>query len=156
MAFKDPEQKRKYLHDWYLANKERIKERDKERRPAKKQYLREYHGRNLEHAREYNKQYREKKRDALKEYGQRRYLSDKERFIQMKIDAIIEKGGKCALCGYLYDGKNMVVFDFHHKNPEEKLGNIAHMQNHATIAEELKKCDLLCANCHRLIHHAEV
>jgi len=49
------------------------------------------------------------------------------------------------------------AFDFHHRDPKEKsfgLG-VAIMKSWATIKNELDKCDLLCAHCHRLLHWEE-
>ena len=46
--------------------------------------------------------------------------------------------------------------DWHHKNPTEKKfeinsGNIGG-RNKKTILAEIKKCIVLCANCHRIEH----
>jgi len=74
----------------------------------------------------------------------RRYLSK-----QKAIDML---GGKCKECGWT---GNQAGFDFHHRDPSQKefsLGNIAH-KSWSVIKEELKKCDLLCRNCHS-IHHS--
>ena len=47
--------------------------------------------------------------------------------------------------------------DFHHKNPNEKYIDISDLiKNHAsieTLSNEIKKCVVLCANCHRKLHH---
>jgi hypothetical protein len=62
-------------------------------------------------------------------------------------------GIKCIKCGY---DKNYSSLDFHHLNPNEKKINPAHIihnrGNINKIFEELDKCILLCANCHREIH----
>ena len=59
-----------------------------------------------------------------------------------------EAGGACRLCGY---DRCIGALQFHHRNPEEKLFNVA--QKGSTIAidivrREAAKCALLCANCH--------
>lgn len=62
-------------------------------------------------------------------------------------------GGKCITCGVVYPPP---VYDFHHRNPEEKLFGISNAlvnRSMDEILEEVKKCDLLCANCHRILHH---
>ena len=60
---------------------------------------------------------------------------------------------KCIKCGF--EGHHS-QFDCHHRNPEEKSFTIgtARQSNFgaAKVIGELKKCDLLCANCHRLEH----
>lgn len=60
-------------------------------------------------------------------------------------------GGKCSRCGYNeYSG----ALEFHHINPEEKdfLINHVSFSNVETLKKELKKCELLCSNCHKVIH----
>ena len=63
------------------------------------------------------------------------------------------KGGKCEICGY---DKYIGALDFHHKDPSQKKFNIAAAKlrqfNNETI-EELDKCQMLCANCHREVHN---
>ena len=65
----------------------------------------------------------------------------------------VEKlGGKCFHCG-LDKG---YLLDFHHRNPEEKEGALADFSkgyNLTKFFDELSKCDLLCANCHREFHY---
>jgi len=45
--------------------------------------------------------------------------------------------------------------EFHHLNPEEKEINFGSNTNlgWGAVKEELKKCILVCANCHREIHY---
>jgi len=49
------------------------------------------------------------------------------------------------------------VFDFHHRDPLMKTATIGSLITHSweKIKIELDKCDLLCANCHRIRHHAK-
>ena len=65
----------------------------------------------------------------------------------------IEKlGGKCLKCGE----NKFYLLDFHHRNPEEKEGELSDFSkgyNLDKFFEELQKCDLLCANCHREYHY---
>ena len=78
-----------------------------------------------------------------------------ERWINKKIESIIYLGSKCNDCTVSYPTFPYVVFDFHHLNPKEKDFNWdkLKLQSAETIFEELNKCVLLCANCHRLRHH---
>ncbi len=60
----------------------------------------------------------------------------------------------CIVCGE----KEISCLDFHHKDPTQKEYNIAnmfHTGNRKNIEEEVEKCVILCANCHRK-HHAGV
>lgn len=67
-----------------------------------------------------------------------------------------KKDKKCGICGY---NKYPEILDFHHKNKEEKdIGvNILMktLKNLDLIKEEIKKCILICPNCHRELHLME-
>lgn len=66
-----------------------------------------------------------------------------------------EFGGKCQRCNY---SKCLDALEFHHKNPEEKIGAVAAMiRTHSmeTVRLEARKCELICANCHRELHAEE-
>ena len=64
-------------------------------------------------------------------------------------------GGKCQGCGNTYPS---VVYDFHHIDPSQKQYSISKLiskyskKNEILIYEEVDKCILLCANCHRKLH----
>ena len=74
-----------------------------------------------------------------------------------KKQAIEYKGGKCVSCGF---NKFQSALEFHHLDPKIKENNIAvaFARNHSfdKIKKELDKCVLICANCHRGIHSAEL
>lgn len=84
------------------------------------------------------------------------YISQQERGIERKKKLIEIKGGCCIDCGYK---KNISALEFHHLNPEDKLFGIdirkcSNLQ-WDKLVEEVKKCVLLCANCHRERHHPD-
>lgn len=66
-------------------------------------------------------------------------------------------GSKCELCGL--EGEMIEVYDFHHMNPKEKTLGIAQMMKNCTswetICNELRKCVLLCSNCHRKVEYSQ-
>ena len=69
----------------------------------------------------------------------------------MKLQAIKMLGGKCSICGY---NKCVDALEFHHKNPKEKefkLGS-GNTMSCEEYKNELKKCILVCSNCHKEIH----
>ena len=80
-----------------------------------------------------------------------------ERHKMMKEKAVEYLGGTCIDCGL--HSEYAEVYDFHHRDPEEKSMGITRMINTSKswekIREELDKCDLLCANCHRIRHAKE-
>lgn len=55
----------------------------------------------------------------------------------------------CADCGVQYPP---FVMDFDHRNPAEKSFTISVGLTHTLdrLAEEIAKCDVVCANCHRV------
>ena len=62
--------------------------------------------------------------------------------------AIEHMGGKCSICSY----DHPAGLQFHHRNPREKEFEISSRMSWVRIVEELKKCALVCANCHCEIH----
>ena len=59
---------------------------------------------------------------------------------------------KCSKCGY---NKTNYALVFHHVNPKDKLHTIGDLLKEGTEEEiytELKKCMLVCYNCHIEIH----
>ena len=47
------------------------------------------------------------------------------------------------------------ILDFHHKNDKNKLftvGGFRRSVGFARIKKEVDKCDVVCANCHRIMH----
>lgn len=75
----------------------------------------------------------EERREYMKDY----YHAKKEKYIDLL-------GGQCAKCG----ATESLSFD--HIDPSTKEFNIGHLLNHSEkkILKELKKCQLLCFNCH--------
>ena len=63
-------------------------------------------------------------------------------------------GGCCSKCGY---NKNLAALEFHHIDPESKEFqiDIRRLSNTSMdkLQEEIHKCILLCANCHREEHN---
>lgn len=62
-----------------------------------------------------------------------------------------ESGNKCSKCGY---DKCLAALEFHHLDPSQKEGGV--IGTTASLKkqrEEVSKCVLLCANCHREAHH---
>lgn len=74
-----------------------------------------------------------------------------ERWIQRKLEAIQYLGGKCKDCSGVF---HHAVFEFHHRDPTQKDFDWSKLRkrSRSAITDELDKCDLLCANCHRLRH----
>ena len=97
---------------------------------------------------EYSKKYYE----ANKPTEKIRLLHNKK---QKKVEWDVYKATlKCINCGE----NHPATFDFHHVNPEEKkysVNDLVSNKRWARVYEEIKKCIVLCANCHRKHHYEE-
>lgn len=74
---------------------------------------------------------------------------------KVKLMSIEYKGGKCEICGY---DKCIDALEFHHLNSYKKDFGIVekgYTRSFDKVKEELDKCILVCANCHREIHHKD-
>jgi hypothetical protein len=119
-----------------------------ERKEASRRASKEYYYKNKEKQKESGKRWRVANKD---------YILDKQKKIKRKNkeDAIKRFGGCCNSCGGVFHPS---VFEFHHVDPStksdkdpSKLFNLSKTR----IEEELSKCIMLCANCHRVVHHGE-
>lgn len=74
-----------------------------------------------------------------------------KRWIERKIEAMKLFDSKCCKCGYC---KNYAALEFHHVDPKQKDSSWTKMRElpWKEIIKELKKCILLCSNCHREEH----
>ena len=57
----------------------------------------------------------------------------------------------CILCGE----NNSVCLTFHHRDPNQKELNVGKLVKIglSKVIREIKKCDILCLNCHAKIHN---
>jgi hypothetical protein len=56
----------------------------------------------------------------------------------------------CNSCGF---NEHPAVLDFHHRDGTNKsfnIGSSLHLVSRELLMEEIAKCDVLCANCHRI------
>ena len=70
---------------------------------------------------------------------------------RLKERAVYVLGEKCQCCGY---DKCLSALEFHHIDPDIKEFSFCENTNRSweSVRSELKKCILVCANCHREIH----
>lgn len=70
---------------------------------------------------------------------------------QRKNDIVYTMGEECKICGY---NKCNAALELHHIDPNEKEFSFSDNVNLAweKVKQELQKCILVCANCHREIH----
>ncbi len=74
----------------------------------------------------------------------------RRKFIRQK--SVELKGGKCEICGY---NKCNQALEFHHLDSNSKDFGISakgYTRSWKKVKDELDKCIMLCANCHRELH----
>jgi hypothetical protein len=105
----------------------------------------------------------EQRKAYHKEQSRKYYLANKNKIIATsKINRAVGKARwdtfkrtlKCTQCGF----DHPAALDFHHTNPSEKENLVSKLVSSGCFAaamEEVQKCIVLCANCHRIHHYEE-
>lgn len=62
----------------------------------------------------------------------------------------VKRFSGCKVCGE----REPVVLDFHHLDPKSKDREVPHLIGYSIerLRQEIRKCVVLCANCHRKVH----
>lgn len=107
---------------------------------------------NKEDLRKQNKREYERKWYASK--GKEKRTVANNRWEQKKAEEfkIIKAQLRCERCGE----NHPACLEFHHLDPLKKDGNVGHLARaYSTkrLLEEIKKCIVLCSNCHRKEHY---
>ena len=71
---------------------------------------------------------------------------------KVRLMAVEYKGGRCRVCDY---NRCIEALEFHHLDPTQKDFGISHKgytRSWEKVKEEVDKCIMLCANCHREFH----
>ena len=85
------------------------------------------------------------------------YSKNRHRRVKQNRTSIIKRmGSKCSECGY---DQCQAALELHHLDPSTKdahtTKHLRHITDNVRLTEELSKCVLLCANCHREAHHLD-
>ena len=99
--------------------------------------------------------------ERAKEARRKHYYNNKEQYFKRNADKKTEmkeylkkiKDVPCMDCGVKYPS---YVMDLDHRNPIEKIANINQIISSLSWSkffEEIAKCDVVCANCHRQRTH---
>lgn len=160
---------KEYMHQYWLAHKEqekarvadwREKNRDRYNEQARK-YANRYKLCNREKILEKNRRYYWRNKQKLNEKHRIYYSQNKEKILRQyqaivaaKKTYFIElRGNRCSRCNNTFP---LVCYDFHHIDPSTKKENtIDWNQEDNLLKEEMNKCSVLCANCHRIVHWGE-
>ena len=148
---------------YYLKNKEKIKARNKDyyesnkeqviavnkrhRKTNKKKLTRKRlikYWKSSDKHRESTRQWRQKNPEHAAQLDAAKI--DKRNNLRKR--CVEFAGGKCQICGLI---DHPIAFDFHHVDKSQKLFSIsiACRKSERQLWDEVKKCVLLCAICHR-------
>lgn len=113
---------------------------------ARNERLRAYYHRHKEfNNRKKREDTAEKKAAGLPTYHMGNYKKQRAKRLALLAEL---KAPPCMDCGISYPP---AVMEFHHRDPATKITTVSAIA-YSKIREEAAKCDLLCANCHRLRH----
>jgi len=125
---------------------QQIKTKDHYARDVK--YINGHNNRKYDDPTQYKREWNHRNRD-------KRYAYKKQWLYAFKAELIDYLGGCCIKCSLEYNGTNAAIFDFHHlKDKEFNVSSSLNKYSKNRIYQEVDKCELLCANCHRL-HHSD-
>ena len=110
-----------------------------------KKYSRKYYKTHKKEISQSTNKWRENNPETVKKWVNNRTKERKAYFVSIK-------GGKCARCNGVFPN---VCFDFHHNiNGDKTLVNFGWANlSIKRLKEEVNKCIMVCANCHRQIHY---
>jgi L-lactate utilization protein LutB len=94
--------------------------------------------------------------DKMRLYRRKWYYKNQKQEIKKETTEWLKKYKltlSCEKCGE----SEPCCLDFHHLNPKEKETNIGGIAGKGwskeRIIKEIKKCKILCSNCHRKVHN---
>jgi len=127
---KTPEEICEKRKEWAKNNRERIRKAQQKYRETHREECRQ---RTLKHRHEHPGQYKKR---------QKKFMVSRLRWLH---EYKHERG--CLICGE----NDPRCLDFHHRDPKQKVMGVALMVGlqMERLIEEINKCDVMCANCHR-------
>lgn len=109
-------------------------------------------------------EWRAKNRERLRIYGNKWYIANRQKqkdFVSNRKKRLrswfeeYKKTLKCSRC----PEDHPACLDFHHLDSNEKLDCVSNIEGRGwglkKLMEEINKCVVLCANCHRKLHWKE-
>ena len=112
----------------------------------------EWREKNADRMRAYRRKWYEENKSVEQEKAKVRQANRRKEFKEWYKN--YKKNLKCERCGFMHPA----ALDFHHKDPKEKRFTIgAEIVNCSKqeLLEEIQKCEVICSNCHRILHYEE-
>ncbi len=139
---KNKEKLRLYAKEYLKKNRERLTAR-------MRVYGKKHYQKNRDKIRAEHMAYHNKNRDKILAHNREQYQKMREDFL-----ANYKLGKCCSSCGWK---EHPEILQFHHKKGEKKSFTIGNLKLYKKISPEImeaeiKKCVLLCPNCHLLFH----
>lgn len=147
------EERKDYQAKWYQDNRERVLDQSKQ-----------YHLEHPDVSKKASKKHYETNKDEIlrnqaerweQDYEFRQYHQEYVKARRSELTHIVNEMKSelgCTYCGE----KDHSCLDFHHVNPEDKEAGVSRLVGSCCslerIFEEITKCTVLCANCHRKLH----
>jgi Flp pilus assembly protein TadD len=141
------------MKEYYEQNKEKICEQSKEYYEQNKDAI-------LDRMRVYHKKYYHENREVLLEKNRLHVSQYRKHYNEQQQKKRLERHDwlwelKCGLSCIQCGDDDPACLDFHHADPLKKDGAISKLITTASmdrVIEEIEKCDVLCASCHRKFH----
>ena len=111
---------------------------------------REWTARNRDTSNASSKRWYDANPDRARAVNKRNYAKVRGKLIEYKRNYLLSN--PCSVCGE----SRLACLEFHHTRPEDKERGIAQIRTIAKFMEEVKKCVVVCANCHAIIHYTGV
>lgn len=145
--------RKEYLHDWYIKNKNSIKEKNEERR-SKPRYKQMQKKRSAKYY-QLNKNEIKHRQSTYNKTTKARVLAKTRREKRIKIIRQFVNNIKLQMDCQNPNCKSerphdACELDFHHL--DDKCDNVSVIllnKSRKSLISEIKKCTILCANCHR-------
>lgn len=171
------ENKRQYHRQYYAANREKLIEQNREYARTHKEQIaandRVYRAKNIDKINEAQREYREAHRSeacqrtkewkATHQEHRKAYLRDnrdkiaetygkyREKILSLRKHVKLTYGCQHPNCTWQGEWHERML-DFHHLDPSTKSFSLAAAKHPPEgMLEEISKCTILCANCHRMV-----
>jgi hypothetical protein len=113
---------------------------------------RQWYWDNREKMREYRKKWYDANKETEQDKAKIRQKKRREDFNKWYYE--YKSTLSCIQCGFSHPA----AIDFHHRDKKDKEFSPSRMREHTNkkgFLKEIEKCDVLCANCHRILHYNE-